>query len=72
MLKTEPFGNYGTVIFRFDGPVAFAGFGIDGMNPQTRFVDLTPGPRFGTIRGIAYQLHGSRDHYVADTWFAVA
>ncbi len=72
VLKTEPFGDYGTVIFRFDGPVAFLGFGIEGMNPQTRFVDLTPDPaRFGTIRGIAYQLHGSRDHYVCDTWFAV-
>lgn len=71
LLKSEPFGNYPTVIFRFDGSVKFSGFNANGANPQTRIVDLTAGPRFGQRRGLFYQLSGGRNRYVCPNWFAV-
>jgi hypothetical protein len=74
VLKTEPFGNYATVIFRFSGQVKFAGFsatGPDTTSPQTRVVDLTAGPRFGQSRGLFYQLNGFGNHYVCAPWFSI-
>jgi hypothetical protein len=76
VLKNEPFGGYGTVIFRFDGQVKFDGFNAQDMSnqplgPQTRIVDLTPGQRFGTRRGLFYQLNGGGNRYVCGPWFAI-
>lgn len=71
VLKTEPFGNYPTVTFRFDGTVRFGSFNANGPNPQTRLVDLTSGPRFGQRRGLFYQLSGRRNRYVCPNSFAV-
>ncbi len=71
VLKTEPFSNYPTIVFRFDGPVKFASFNAAGINPQTRVVDLTAGPRFGTGLGLRYQYNGGRNHYVCPNAFSV-
>ncbi len=67
----EPFGNYGTVTFRFDGAVKFESISATGANPQTRFVDLTPGPRFGLGRGLYYTINSGRTRYVCHNYLAL-
>lgn len=70
-LATEPFGNYITTFFRFDGPVRFDSLSANGTNPQLRVVDLTTGPRFGQRRGLFYFLSRGRNHYICNNWLAV-
>src|SRR5262249_2456328 len=76
--KTEPFGNYGAVIFRFDGAIEFSGFSTASMDammhpiePQTRLVDLTAGPRFGQLHSVRYEISNGGDRYVCPHWFAL-
>jgi hypothetical protein len=71
VLATEPFGNYGTVTLRFDGQFDFASVNAGGANPQTRYVDLTTGPRFGGGRGLFYSISSGRNRYVCHNYMAV-
>jgi len=71
VLKTEPFTNYGSVVFRFDGPVKFDSFNPGGTNLRVSIVNLTQGPAFGAGYGLFYQLSGGRNRYVCPNWFAV-
>lgn len=70
-LATEPFGNFPTVTFRFDGPIDFASISLAGMDPQLRFVNLTDGPEFGFGRGLQYVVSSGRNRYVCPDWFAL-
>jgi hypothetical protein len=71
VVKGEPFSNYPTVLFRFDGPVKFSGFTVSGAQPQTRLVELTPGARFGAKHGVFYEVSGGRNRYVCPNWFGL-
>ena len=71
VLATEPFGNYGTVTLRFDGQFDFASVSASGASPQTRFVDLTTGPRFGLGRGLYYSINSGRNRYVCNNYMAL-
>lgn len=52
-VASEPFSAYPTIIFRFDGHFDFADLQLLGSDPQTRFVDVTPGaPTFGQPLGL--------------------
>lgn len=70
-LATEPFGNFPTITFRFDGPIDFQSISLAGMSPQLRFVSLTDGPSFGQSRGLQYVVSGGRNRYVCFDWFAL-
>ncbi len=70
-LATEPFGNYLSVVFRFDGAIDFGSISFAGTDPQLRFVDLTDGPNFGNGRGLQYVVSGGRNRYVCTDWFAL-
>lgn len=71
VLAPEKFGGYGTVTFRFDGAIDFATVTLSGTSPQVRFVDLTPGTRFGQRRGLSFQGSSQGNHYVCNHWVAV-
>ncbi len=62
-VAAEPFSAYPTMIFRFEGHFDFSDIKLDGADPQTRFVDVTPGaPTFGNARGlnVVYGTGGNR------------
>ncbi|MDP3500364.1 MAG: hypothetical protein Q8S33_08530 [Myxococcales bacterium] len=70
-LATEPFGNFPSVTFRFDGPIDFATISLAGNDPQLRFVDLNDGPSFGNGRGLQYVVSSGRNRYICPDWFAL-
>jgi hypothetical protein len=62
-VAAEPFSAYPTMTFRFEGHFDFADLKLDGADPQTRFVDITPGAStFGGARGlnVVYGTGGNR------------
>ena len=67
-LEKEPFGNAGTVVMRFDGPVDFDSLKADGV---LRSVNLTSGPQFGQGRGLFFFISGGRNRYVCGNWLGV-
>lgn len=71
VLATEPFSNYGTMTLRFDGQFEFDSISATGPNPQTRFVDLTTGPRFGSGRGLYWIVNSGRTRYVCHNFMAI-
>ncbi len=70
-LEDQPFGNYPTVYFRFDGDFDFGSVSVNGDNPQTRIVDLTPGPNFGQRLGINVFVTNGRNRYICPYYVAV-
>ena len=70
-LAAEPFGNFPSVTFRFDGAIDFATISLAGNDPQLRFVDLNDGPNFGNGRGLQYVVSSGRNRYVCQDWFAL-
>lgn len=71
VLGTEPFGNFGTMTFRFSGQFEFESISAGGPTPQTRFVDLTPGPRFGQGRGLTYSVNTGRTRYLCNNFMVI-
>ncbi|MGZ3448637.1 MAG: alpha/beta hydrolase family protein [Polyangiales bacterium] len=70
-LESEPFGNYPTVYFRFDGEFIFDTVTVTGDDPQTRIVDLTEGPTFGQRQGILAFYTNGRNKYICQNFVAV-
>jgi hypothetical protein len=70
-LESEPFGNYPTVYFRFDGEFVFDTVKVAGDDPQTRIVDLTEGPTFGQRQGIQAFFTNGRNKYICQNFVAI-
>lgn len=65
VLESEPFGPYGTSLFRFDRDFEFSSvaIGVDSK-AQTTVVDLTPGATFGQRRGLNVFVTNGRNRYI--------
>jgi hypothetical protein len=64
-VAAEPFSTYPTIIFRFDGHFDFADLKLETADPQTRFVDVTPGAAtFGQLRGLNVVYGTGRNKYL--------
>ena len=74
VLETEPFGNYPTMFFTFDGEFDFASIDPSGDDPQVRLVDLT-GPEtdatFGQRRGLSLFVTNGRNRYICNNYLAI-
>jgi hypothetical protein len=63
------FGAYGTVFFRFSGPVDYETF---RDNPVLSWVDITPGAaEYGDDAGHSWYYQGDRTPYICTNWFGV-
>lgn len=70
-LEGEPFGNYPSAYFRFDGDFDFDSVKVDTDDPQTRVVDLTAGPTFGQRLGLGIFLTNGRNKYICPNYVVV-
>lgn len=70
-LESEPFGNFPSVYFRFNGDYDFGSLEVASMDPQTRFVDLTAGADFGRELGIAIWMTNGRNRYICPNYVVV-
>lgn len=75
-LENEPFGNYPTIYFRFDGDFDFGTLQVADPDktrddPQTRFVDLTAGSTFGQRLGLYVSVTNGRNRYICPNFAAV-
>lgn len=70
-LEAEPFGNYATTYFRFDGEFDFDTVRVAEPELQTRIVDLTAGPTFGERQAIGVFVTNGRNRYICPNYVAV-
>ncbi len=83
-LATEPFGNYGTTFFRFDGDWDFSTVELvtdsakivtkTGGNGQLWFIGLNGAatdPTFGAMRGLSVFYDTGRNKYICNDYIAV-
>lgn len=71
-LESEPFSNFPSVYFRFDGDFDFDSVKVAGDDPQTRVVDLTAGPTFGNRLGLGIFLTNGRNKYICPNYVVVS
>jgi len=70
-LESEPFGNFPSVYFRFDGDFDFDTVQVGTDDPQTRLVDLTPGAEFGRRLGLSIFVTNGRNRYICANYVVV-
>jgi hypothetical protein len=70
-LENEPFGNFPSLYFRFDGDFDFNSLEVSSTDPQTRFVDLTAGPDFGRDLGLSIWMTNGRNRYICPNYVVV-
>ena len=73
-LSTEPFGNYPTIYFTFDGQFDFASLTAAGDDPQIRLVDLSGAqtdPSWGQRRGLSFVMTDGRNRYICNNYLAI-
>lgn len=70
-LESEPFSNFPSVYFRFDGDFDFDSVSVTTDDPQTRLVDLTTGPDFGRRLGLSIFLTNGRNRYICQNYVVV-
>ncbi len=63
-LESEPFSNFPSVYFRFDGDFDFDSVQVGTDDPQTRLVDLTTGADFGRRLGLNVFVTNGRNRYI--------
>jgi hypothetical protein len=73
-LSSEPFGNYPTVFFTFNGPFNFASITAGGADPQLRWVDLTGQDTdmgWGSPLGFQFFTTDGGNKYICPNYLAV-
>src|SRR5260370_747853 len=73
-LSTEPFGNYPTIFFTFDGQFDFTTLSASGDDPQIRLVDLSGAqtdPSWGQRRGLSLIMTDGRNRYICNNYLAI-
>jgi hypothetical protein len=74
VLSSEPFSNYPTVYFTFNGPFNFASITADGNDPQLRWVDLTgqdTDTGWGQRLGFQFYTTDGGNKYICPNYLAV-
>jgi hypothetical protein len=67
--RSDGFGAYPTVFFRFSGEIDIDTFRGEGV---VSFIDVTPGdPAFGQGRGLAWNARVDPTHYICSNWLGV-
>jgi hypothetical protein len=73
-LSSQPFGNYPTVFFTFNGPFNFGSISAAGADPQLRWVDLTgqdTDPNWGQRLGFQFITTNGGNKYICPNFLAV-
>ncbi len=73
-LSSEPFGNYPTAFFTFNGQFNFSSISAAGNDPQLRWVDLTgqdTGASWGQRLGFQFYTTNGGNKYICPNFLAV-